>query len=411
MQSPRFLDRRSHPHLLTLVFATAYGPLSMNIFLPSIPNIAEHFGTSYVVVQLAIVLHLLANAVLQLLIGPLSDRYGRRPVMMSCFVIAILSTLVIIFAPNIEMMLAGRVAQGSAIGGMVISRAVVRDVAPPREAASRIGYITMGMTLAPMFGPVAGGFLDQWFGWQGPFWATLLIGLFVLLIVWADLGETIPKKTDSFSAQFRSYPILFSSRRFWGYALASAASTGAFFAFLGGSSYLASTHFGIAPAQYGFYFLLTGVGYFTGNFISGRFSSRVGINNMVLGGGLAGVIGMSISLSLFLAGFDYALCFFVPMVFIGIGNGMTLPNSIAGMVSVRPEIAGSASGIGGSMQIGGGALFSVLGGAVLGPDSGAIPLILIMLGSCALSVLAALYVIRVASLVEGEESMVEEGST
>lgn len=393
MAPARFLDRRTAPHIATLAIATAFGALSMNIFLPSLPGIAIYFGTSYAVVQLAVTLYLVANAVMQLLIGPLSDRFGRRPVMLFFIGVAIAATVLAIFAPNIEAFLFARFLQGTAIAGMVIGRAVVRDMVGPAQAASMIGYVTMAMTLAPMLGPLAGGFLDEWFGWQSTFWLLLAFGAGAFALVFLDLGETNFQRAGSFGAQLASMPQLFGSRRFWGYCGAAAFSSGAFFAFVGGGPYLASEFFKMAPSQYGFYFAFAGVGYITGNFLSGRFAARTGVNTMMAVGGIVVMGGMLVSASLLLAGFTHPLAVFAPVVFVGLGNGITLPSANAGIVSVRPELAGAASGLGGFLQIGGGAMLSLAAGLVLNPTSGPLPLILLMLASASLSVLATLLVI------------------
>lgn len=393
MAPARFLDRRTAPHIATLAIATAFGALSMNIFLPSLPGIAIYFGTSYAVVQLAVTLYLVANAVMQLLIGPLSDRFGRRPVMLFFIGVAIAATVLAIFAPNIEAFLFARILQGTAIAGMVIGRAVVRDMVGPAQAASMIGYVTMAMTLAPMLGPLAGGFLDEWFGWQSTFWLLLAFGAGAFALVFLDLGETNFQRAGSFGAQLASMPQLFGSRRFWGYCGAAAFSSGAFFAFVGGGPYLASEFFKMAPSQYGFYFAFAGVGYITGNFLSGRFAARTGVNTMMAVGGMVVMGGMLVSASLLLAGFTHPLAVFAPVVFVGLGNGITLPSANAGIVSVRPELAGAASGLGGFLQIGGGAMLSLAAGLVLNPTSGPLPLILLMLASASLSVLATLLVI------------------
>jgi MFS transporter, DHA1 family, multidrug resistance protein len=392
----RFLDSRSHPHIVTLVVATAFGPLAMNVFLPSLPSIAAHFRTDYVYVQLAVSLYLFSNALLQLAIGPLADRFGRRPVLMFFIGVALVSTLFVIYAPSIQWFLIGRAFQGTAVAGMVISRAAVRDMVGPNEAASMIGYVTMGMTLAPMLGPVAGGFLEEWYGWRASFWLIILFGLGALALVWADMGETLRYRSTSFASQLRQYPNLFASRRFWGYALSAAFSSGAFFAFLGGAPYLASIYYKLPPSTYSFYFAVTAVGYVAGNFLTARFAARVGINRMMFFGGLVTLSGLLLALGLLAAGFDNPVSAFLPITFVGVGNGLTLPSANAGVVSVRPKIAGAASGMGGFIQIGGGAILSVAGGAVLSPQSGAIPLILVMIGTSVAAVATMLYVIHVA---------------
>ncbi len=384
------------PHIFTLVMATASSSLAMNVFLPSLPAMARHFQADYSIVQLAVALYLVATAVLQLFIGPASDRFGRRPVLLICFMIFLAGTLAAIFAPTIETLLACRILQAFSAAGMVLSRAIIRDTVGPDQAASKIGYVTMGMTLVPMVGPIIGGFLDELYGWESTFLLTLAFGFVAFVIIWFDLGETNQRPSSSLFAQVKSYPELIRSERFWGYTLTAAFTSGTFFAFLGGGPYVASEIFGLSPSQYGFYFAFVSVGYMLGNFLSGRFSIRVGINRMMLIGNVVAAIGMTIPLLLLSAGYVSPASLFVPVMFVGLGNGMTLPNAMAGIVSVRPHISGSASGLGGAMQIGGGAALSVLAGALLGPDTGPSPLLWVMLGSSSLSIIAALHVINVA---------------
>ncbi|MGQ2907199.1 MAG: multidrug effflux MFS transporter [Aliihoeflea sp.] len=385
------------PHIFTLVMATASSALAMNVFLPSLPAMARHFDADYSVVQLAVALYLVATAVLQLLIGPASDRFGRRPVLLSCFAVFLFGTLAAVFAPTIEILLACRILQAFSAAGMVLSRAIIRDTVGPDQAASKIGYVTMGMTLVPMIGPIIGGFLDEIYGWQSTFLLTLAFGMTAFAIIWIDLGETNLRPSASLFAQVRSYPELIKSERFWGYTLTAAFTSGTFFAFLGGGPYVASEIFGLSPSQYGFYFGFVSVGYMVGNFLSGRLSSRLGINRMLLTGNIVAATGMSVPLLLYFAGYVSPASLFVPVMFVGLGNGMTLPNAMAGIVSVRPHIAGSASGLGGAMQIGGGAGLSMLAGALLGPETGPAPLLWVMLASSCLGIVAALYVLNVAA--------------
>lgn len=351
--------------------------------------------------QLAVSLYRVAIALLQLIIGPLSDRFGRRPVLLGCFVVFIAGTLAAIYAPTIEVFLACRFLQAFSAAGMVLSRAVIRDTVGPNEAASKIGYVTMGMSLAPMIGPFIGGYLDKLYGWQSTFFVTLGFGVVALSIVYFDLGETNQHTSPSFAAQARNYPELFRSRRFWGYTATAAFSSGAFFAFLGGGPYVATEILGLSPSQYGIYFGLLSLGYMLGNFLSGRFSGRVGINRMMLMGNVIAAVGMGFSIVLFAAGHFHPLSLFGPAFFTGVGNGMTLPNANAGIVSVRPYLAGSASGLGGALQIGGGAALSVIAGAWLTPTSGAYPLLYVMCLSSLAAVIATSYIIHVAR-EEGE---------
>ncbi len=384
------------PHLVTLVMAAAIGSLAMNIFLPSLPGMAHYFDSDYAIMQLAVSLYLAATAVLQLFIGPASDRFGRRPVMLTCFAIFLVGTLAAVYAPTVEVLLACRLLQAFSSAGMVISRAVVRDTVSTAEAASQIGYITMGMSVVPMIGPMIGGFLDELYGWQASFWLTLAFGVVAFVIVLADLGETNRNRSESLAAQFRAYPQLLGSPRFWGYSLTAAFTTGAFFAFIGGGPYVASEMLYLTPSQYGFYFGIISLGYMFGNFLSGRYAGRVGINRMMLSGNIVGAAGMLLAIGLFGTGVHHPLSLFGPVFFTGVGNGLTLPSANAGIVSVKPHLAGSASGLGGALQIGGGAALSVLAGALLTPQTGPFPLLWVMLLSSAAAALSTFYVIHVA---------------
>ena len=388
----RFLDRTTPPHILTLVLLAGLPALSINIFLPSLPNMTAHFHTEYRLMQLSVALYLAVNAVLQLVIGPISDRYGRRPVLLVSTVLFLVATLGCIFAPTAHIFLGFRMAQAVIVTGMVLSRAVVRDMVPDAEAASMIGYVTMGMSLVPMIGPTIGGLLDEALGWQASFAALLLAGLGVLGLVWADLGETATLRNVTLLSQFRQYPQLFRSRRFWGYALAASFASGAFFAYLGGAPFVGSAVFGLSPAMLGLYFGIAALGYMGGNYISGRYSVTLGINAMILRGSLIAAAAPVISMALFALGATHPLAFFGVMALVGIGNGMVLPNATAGMLSVRPHLAGTASGLGGAIMIGGGAALSALAGALLTPGTGAWPLLGMMLTTSVLAVASVLYV-------------------
>ncbi len=390
----RFLDRSTAPHIFTLILIAGVSALSMNVFLPSLPNMTTYFETEYRLMQLSVAIYLGVNAVLQIVVGPISDRYGRRPVVIWGFVLFVLASLGCIFATSVEVFLAFRMLQAFVVVGMVLSRAIVRDMVPQDQAASMMGYVTMGMAVVPMIGPAIGGVLDETFGWQSNFWMLALLGVAAIWLVWADLGETATQRSASFAEQFRQYPELLTARRFWGYCLAAAFASGAFFAYLGGAPFVGSEVFGLEPAVLGLYFGAPAVGYFLGNWASGRFSVRYGVNRMILAGTLIVLVGMALSLMTFLAGFGTAEIFFAFMTFVGLGNGMVIPNANAGMLSVRPHLAGSASGLGGAIMIGGGAALSALAGVLLTPGTGPFPLLWIMLITSVFALFSILYVIQ-----------------
>jgi DHA1 family bicyclomycin/chloramphenicol resistance-like MFS transporter len=389
-----FLDRDTPPHIATLVVLAGISAAAMNMFLPSLPALAEHFDTEYGVVQQAVTLYLAINALLQLVIGPLSDRFGRRPVLLGSLALFILFSLAIPFAPTAEAFLALRMGQAVVVAAMVLSRAIVRDVVPQDEAASMIGYVTMGMALVPMVAPMLGGALDQSFGWQGNFYAMAVMGLGVFALTWADLGETATPSRSNLKDQFRDAPELFRSPRFWGYNLTAMFASGAYFAFLGGAPFVGGELFGLSPFMLGLLLGAPAIGYIAGNGLSGMLSVRYGINAMIMTGTIITAGGLAAALILSYAGWHSAEVFFGFVTFVGLGNGMVLPNAMAGMLSVRPKLAGTASGLGGAMMIGGGAGLSALAAMILTPEGGAFPLLWMMLITSTLAIVAIAYVIQ-----------------
>ena len=280
----RFLDRTSPPHIATLILLAGMSALTMNIFLPSLPAMSTYFATSYRLMQLSVALYLAVSAGLQILIGPLADRFGRRPVILWATGLFLLATLGCLMAPNVQVFLIFRMAQAVIATGLVLSRAVVRDMVPGAQAASMIGYVTMGMSLAPMIGPFIGGVLDSYFGWKASFWLLFVLGAIMLVLAWHDLGETATHRSTSLVAQLRQYPELLVSRRFWGYCLSAAFTSGAFFAYLGGAPFVGKELFHMNAIWLGMSFGAVSVGYMAGNFISGRFSVLLGVNRMILVG-------------------------------------------------------------------------------------------------------------------------------
>ena len=388
----RFFDRTTPPHIATLILLASVAPLSMTVFLPSLPNMTNHFQTEYRYMQLSVAAFLFLNGLLHIVIGPVSDRYGRRPVVLLSVVVFMGATVGCILAPNVETFLAFRMLQAVIVTGIVLSRAIVRDMVPQNEAASMIGYVTMGMALVPMIAPTIGGTLDVVYGWQASFGLMLAFGVLLLVFLHFDLGETAVNRSSSFAQQFREYPELFRSRRFWGYAAISSCASGSFFAYLGGAPIIGSDYFGLNPSELGLYFGIAALGYMVGNFLSGRFSMRTGTDRMVLIGALLMIpcpAGAAIAVALDVS---HPIGFFGFMTIIGIGNGIILPNATAGMLSVRPHLAGTASGIGGALTIGGGSGVSALAGLILSDHPNPVPLIAIFAACILLSLFAAGYI-------------------
>ena len=374
----QLFDQSTQPHIVTLIALASISALAMNIFLPSLPSMAAYYNTTPSVMSLSVAIYLGASALLQLFSGPISDRIGRRPVILVSLVLFIIASLATIWAPNAETFLALRFVQAFAATTMVLSRAIVRDTVGKDAAASKIAYVTMGMAVAPMIGPGIGGYLDKYFRWQAIFILLAALGVCIFILTWFDLGETAPKGKTSFPKQVIEYKQLLSSQRFWGYCLASALGSGSFFIYLGGGPFVGTEIFNLTPEQLGLYFGAPAIGYFAGNFMSGRWSEKFGINTMVFCGLGFTSLGSALSLIVSYAGYGSSLSFFGFMCFVGFGNGMTIPNATAGMLSVRPNLAGTASGLGSAIMIGGGAALSALAGAMVSTDTGEIPLLWLM---------------------------------
>ena len=389
----RFLDRTTPPHIFTLIMIAGISALNMSIFLPSLNTMALYFKTDYATMQLALSGYLATTAVLQVLIGPISDRYGRRSITLIALAIFVIATIGALLSTAIEAFLFFRMMQAAVATGLVLSRAVVRDMVPQEQAASMIGFVTMGMALVPMFGPMIGGALDQLINWHATFVFLALSGAGVFVLVWFDQGETIAGQGVSFADQLRGYPELLVSPRFWGYAMCAAFASGAFFALLGGASFVASEVFGLTPLWSGIALGAPAVGYAFGNFMSGKYSVKLGVNRMAMLGSYIIIFGLGASLLLSLLGYNHPLLFFGFCTFLGVGNGITLPNVTAGLLSVRPHLAGTASGLGGALMVGGGAGLSQFAGGMLDIETGTLPLQWLMLGTAVAALLSVLFVV------------------
>ena len=375
----RFLNRSTPPHILTLILLASISALTMNIFLPSLPNIASELNSSTSILGLSVGIYLASSAVLQLIIGPFSDQFGRRPLILWSLIIFCISTLATVFVTNTAQFLILRIFQAISASCMVLARAIVRDTTESIEkAGSKIAYVTMGMALVPMVGPAIGGLLDYKYGWEASFWLLFLLGLVILIIAFFDVGETLSDHNQSFLQQISTYPSLLRSKRFWGYCLSSAFVSGAFFSYLGGAPFVGNEVFGLEPKDLGFWFGAPAVGYVLGNFLSGSFSTKIGLDKMIFLGVTTALFGVSISLTISLLDHGSVLSFFGLMTLVGLGNGMSIPNATAAMMSINPKLAGTAAGLGSAIMIGGGAGLSAIANFILIPGSSEIPLILLM---------------------------------
>ena len=390
----RFFDRTTQPTMLTLVLLASISALAMNIYLPSLPQMAMEFSTTPAAMGLSVGVYLGTSALIQLFAGPISDRIGRRKIVQVSLIIFVIASISCAYAQSFETFLMYRGIQSVAATCMIVSRAIVRDTTDTASSGSRIAYVTMGMAVVPMFSPALGGFIDTNFGWEGTFFVLAGHGVIMLMLSYFDQGETAPVNDKSILGQFQNYPILLTSKRFWGYCLASAFGSGSFFAYLGGAPAVGAEVYALDPQSVGLFLGAPAFGYFFGNFNAGRYSKSIGIDLMVLYGLVLALFGMSLSFAISALGYGSALSFFGFMTFVGLGNGMSIPNATAGMLAIKPELAGTASGLGSAMMIGGGAALSALAGPVLHMGSGDLALIALMWLSVFIGILLILLVIK-----------------
>jgi DHA1 family bicyclomycin/chloramphenicol resistance-like MFS transporter len=356
------------PPIAVLIAVSALQPVGINMFMPAIPAMRLALDTDTTTIQLAISLYLAATAVAMLVHGPLSDRYGRRPVLLIGLALFVVGSVVCLFAPTVEVLLGARILQAvGSSAGVTLSRAIVRDCYDRDRSASMIGYVTMGMAVAPTLAPGVGGLLSEMFDWRASFAAMSVLGLATFVFAFAALPETNKRAgTDvDVAGLTRSFTTLLSIPAFWKYSGTAALASAVFFSFIGGAPHIAAGVLGIGPALYGAYSALIAIGYIFGNFLSGRYASRVVIARMIHVGNVVTLTAPPLMGAAALLGADHPAIFFGAMMLVSIGNGLCLPSAIAGAVSIRPDLAGAASGLTGAFHIGLGAAATVLVGIIL----------------------------------------------
>ncbi len=353
------------PSFAILVAISAIGPLALNLMIPSMPGMEKSFAVPYGTVQLTLTLYLIGLAVCQLFYGPASDRFGRRPLLLAGLSLFFISSVLAAIAPTIELLIAARLIQ--AIGGsagIVLARAMVRDVHSREKSASVISYITMAFVVAPMIAPVLGGFLEQYSNWRTGFWLLAAVGASVLSAAWVSLPETHTDRTAGSQNFFSNAGRLFAIPKFRGYAFTLAFSSCVFFAFLGGAPHMMMDVLKRTPMEYGLWFLTISVAYMIGNFLSGRYTQTIGIDRMILAGCVVTVCGGLLCLASAISGLLSPLTLFLPMSLAAFGNGLTIPNGTAGAISVDPRMTGAAAGWSGFTQMAFGAAASQLVGSL-----------------------------------------------
>jgi len=341
--------------VVLLTALVSIGPLTTDLYLPSLPNMARAFATDAAKIQLTLSLYLLTFGVAQLVHGPLSDRFGRRPVLLCGLALYVGAGVACALATSIEVLIAWRVVQAfGACSATVVGRAIVRDMFEGARAVRAMAWIGAAVALGPVLGPLAGGYLEESFGWQAGFYLLAGFGAVLAVLVGTGLSETNRHRGPQGRGVWglvRGYAVLLTNRTYVGFVTGVACSFVGLFLFISDSSFVMVDHLGLSPSSFGLAFGIVACGYMVGNLLSARLSRRFRPYVMVRTGAgtcaLAGVVGVSLAL----AGYDTAEAIVAPMVCYMIGFGLIMPNGIIGAIAPFPERAGAASALLGFSQM------------------------------------------------------------
>jgi DHA1 family bicyclomycin/chloramphenicol resistance-like MFS transporter len=383
------------PRFWIVVAISVLGPFSLHVVIPAMNPIAAAFGTEPAEAQATLTVYLIGIAFGQLAWGPVSDRFGRRPVVLAGIALFLVASLGCALAQSLDMMLAARLLQGATgSAGQVLGRAIIRDGFPRDRAASLMGYATMAMSCCASFSPLASAIVQDLAGWRAGFLGLAGAAAIVLACTWRSLGET---KLDRLDGQgplrlLGNYVVLLRSRAFLAYALSTAFANAAWYAFVAGAPHVLVSILGLPPIAYGQYVLIVLAGYIAGSFFAGRLSMRLGGARMIAIGQALALAGAAAQVAVHAAGILTPLALFLPMTLVVFASGLFLPNTNAGALSVHPQIAGSAAGLTGFLQMGLGAVTTVaIAGAM---DMSDAPLVATIAATSLLSALSLLLLPR-----------------
>lgn len=373
-----------------LALVASLGPITIHVIVPVLPDIEREFAISAAIIQLALTLGLIALAAGTLVHGSASDRWGRKPVLLGGLGLFFIGSMLCVWSPSVEILIAGRVIQSfGGAAGLVVSRAIVRDLFPRDQAAKVMGYMLSVVVLAPMLAPLIGGFLTEFFGWHTVFVFAAALATVALFVGVPLLPETTAgnrARSGGLIAEMRhAYPVLLKSPQFMAYVIYAGGGMGMFLCYVGGMPYLMVKLYGRPPSEIGLYLVFLSGSFMLGTFLSTRITHFFGgIDGMIR---RASVLVALCSLGVPAAltwGPAVPLAFFAPALGMGLFHGLAMPNAQAGAVSVRPEVAGSASGLMMFIQITIGSCFAQAAGIV--PHDTPWPLAILILVSAFLAV-------------------------
>jgi DHA1 family bicyclomycin/chloramphenicol resistance-like MFS transporter len=361
--------------LLMLVLMTGVAPISLYMLVPALPVLAATFQSDIQVAQMTVSLYMVGIACSQLIMGPLSDKFGRRPVLLAGLTLMVVASVGASLAQTLPQLIAARFLQAlGGASGMVISRAIIRDLYPRERVGAMFSLVIAVMMVAQMLSALAGGLLEITFGWRAIFYFITAASLGVAVLIAVALPETRRARSESsgFRGDVRS---LLGSRAFIGYVLCQMLASQIIFTFAGGGPYIVVTQMGRTTAEYGAWFATSGFAYLVGNLFCVRFAPRHQLEKLIWFGLALQLAGSLLNLILSFAGINQSPGWlFGTQMIVMVANAFVMANASAGAISVRPEAAGTASGAMGFLQQGVGALVSQFGAYLGGHSTTTLPL-------------------------------------
>lgn len=390
--------------LLLLVVMTGIAPISLYILVPALPVLATTFGRDISIAQMTVSLYMVGIALSQLIMGPLSDKFGRRPVLLSGLALMVAASVACIFAETLPQLIAARFFQAlGGASGMVVSRAIIRDIYERDRVASMISLVIAALMIGQMVSPLTGGLIETAFGWRAIFYAVTIGALAVAVGIAIALPETRRNRAVG-SGGFRSdVRTLIKSRAFIGYVMCQVLASQIIFTFAGGGPYIVVTQMGRTSAEYGAWFATTGFAYLVGNLLCVRFAPRHSLEKLISFGLALQLCGSLSNLLWSFTGWNEAPAWlFGTQMIVMVGNAFVMANSAAGAISIRPEAAGTASGAMGFLQQGIGALMSQFGAYLGGHSATTLPLTSAVLAISLLCACMMIFVVPRRELVVSE---------
>ncbi len=338
------------PKSLTLSGMAGIYILAQVIIVPALPDLQRIFVSDYRTIQLSIAFFLLGAAIVNIIAGPLSDRFGRRPIALIFLIIFFFSSLGSLFSTNISFFLFFRFLQSSSAAGMVLARAIVGDIYSHKEATIMFGYISIIMAMGPLIGPLIGGLITENFGSLNIFTFLSILGFLIFLLAFFDLQETNLRKSKSLFSQIKNYPILFTSSKFWPPTIVSSFSFSIFGIFFVGAPFVASHEYSLSPVAMGLYFSSPPIGFIIGNLIISKFPNLFPTKFYLICGALLVTLGPVVILVVTSLS-TYPIAFFLPIIITTTGTGIIWPIANTEIVKSVPSLGGSASGVSSALMV------------------------------------------------------------